>query len=136
MNPVAPLTTSPLSGLARIPVHEESQSFVENRQFRMLDIWDDVAVVDQIVYKVTFTNPVSVFSVKLGVFTGGRIYQVYRDSQIDTKPVAFDKSITPGPLNSVSHSGGSLPATAVGLLYNPFKSAGADVPVSLTVKYK
>lgn len=74
------MLTSARKGVRRLQVDSQQTSFEENEQFRYFDRLVDIPTGSQIVYKITLTRPVNLFTRKLSLISGGREYLVYPDT--------------------------------------------------------
>lgn len=96
----------------RIPTESRPSKFYEHKQFRFFDRLDGVTAASQIVYKVTVETDIEVFERSLELWSGGREYLVYPDTQ----QVNFTGSLTPvvdriSNLNGIVKNGLPIPTT-------------------------
>lgn len=109
------LLTDRNSAVGRVKVDSQQTSFAANEQFRFFYEIDNVSNVNQIVFKFTATNPVNIIRRTLELYSGGRKYRVYPDTENVTFTGTLDDVDIITPVNTdLSDSGLSThPETGV-----------------------
>jgi hypothetical protein len=93
------LSTNPSKETGRLKVYSQQTSFEDNEQFRYFDRLDNIPASSQIVYKITLTRPINLFTRKLSLIAGGREYLVYPDNESVTFTGTLENSGTITPMN-------------------------------------
>lgn len=124
MNPFSTIMTSPIRGIGRIPVDSQQTSFEDNTGFAFFDRTIGLDDTEQLVYKVTLTNPVNLTLREIELFTGGREYLAYPDTGTHTFTGTLEPAGTTTPENqNLGKNKQSFPVTGVTIE----KAIGEDI---------